>query len=128
MISSELGERRMRSCTWPCEARSARSRAKTSISLLDGDNQDLALKMRQHGNFIENIPIAVILMAIAELQGAGSTWLHAIGILLIAGRAIHPFGLNFEKGATAMRVIGTTMTTVAMLISAYLIIWPLLSG
>ena len=39
-------------------------RAKTNISILHGENMELAEKMRRHGNFIETVPIALILMAI----------------------------------------------------------------
>lgn len=104
------------------------ARATQNVSLLDGDSKGLALKMRQHGNFIENIPLAVIIMAIAEAQGTGSNWMHVIGILLVVSRIIHPFGLNFEKGATVMRIVGTSMTQIAMAICIYLILWPVIAG
>ena len=103
-------------------------RAKSGISLLDGDDKDLALAMRQHGNFIENVPLALVVMAIAELQGAAGTWLQIIGIVLVVSRIIHPLGLNFEKGATVARIAGAIGTQIAIVLPACLILWPMFGG
>ena len=102
--------------------RTIKMRAEKKISILHNGDMDLALRMRQHGNFIENVPLALILMAIVETQGAGSIWLHAIGILLIAARIMHPIGLKIEHPAHPLRILGGLGTHAAMLIAVYLII------
>jgi uncharacterized protein len=44
-------------------------RAKTGISIMDGGNTTLAERIRRHGNFIETVPMILLLMTLAELQG-----------------------------------------------------------
>jgi uncharacterized protein len=90
-------------------------RAKTNTSILDGGNKDLAVRIRRHGNFVESVPMILLLMALAELDGTGKTWLHASGILLIAGRLLHAYGLQYDK-ATIIRILGGMASTIAMLI------------
>lgn len=90
-------------------------RAATNVSILDGGDPDLVIRMRRHGNFVENVPMALILMALAELDGVSHIWIHAAGILLIAGRALHALGLQADK-ATPMRLAGGISSTLAILL------------
>ena len=46
-------------------------RGKTKIPYGDGGDAQLLEKMRRHGNATEYVPIAVILLGILELNGAG---------------------------------------------------------
>ena len=103
-------------------------RGQTGISINYSDNKTLALRIRQHGNFIENVPLALLLMAIIEVQGATSGWLHAVGAMLLIGRILHPFGLFNDKPISIPRFVGTTLTTIAILICAGLILLPVISG
>jgi uncharacterized protein len=94
------------------------ARAKAGISILDGGNATLAQAMRRHGNFAELVPMAVLLMAIAELLGTGSTWLHVIGVLLLVGRIVHPFGISADRAVTVPRIAGASATMLATLMAA----------
>ena len=98
-------------------------RAKTKISLLDGDNNALKECIRRHGNFIEYVPLALILMALAEGGGATPGWLHTIGGVLLVSRLIHPFGIKYDNGAAPARIIGAAGTQIAMLLAIGLIGW-----
>ncbi|MEM7302025.1 MAG: MAPEG family protein [Pseudomonadota bacterium] len=100
-------------------------RAKNGISILDGGDKQLAERMRQHGNFIENVPLALILMGLAEMNGAGSTLLHVIGVLLLASRVLHPFGINFDKPNEVLRGVGSTGTSLSMLIAMGYLGWSM---
>lgn len=91
-------------------------RARTHVSILHGDDMDLATRIRRHGNFTESVPLALILMALAEASGLAAPWLHAAGGILVASRVLHPFGLYHDRPATFGRIAGVVGTTVAMLI------------
>jgi uncharacterized protein len=91
-------------------------RAKTGISIMDGGNNSLAERMRRHGNFVETAPLVLLLMALAEINGVGSMWLHISGALLIAGRLLHAAGLNYVKAATVPRIAGGMATNIAAVI------------
>ncbi len=97
-------------------------RGKTGISILHGGNTDLALRIRRHGNFTENAPLAILMMIIAELMGASGTWIHAIGILTIAGRGAHIFGLDADKAAAPLRIIGGVLGQIGLLVAIVYIV------
>jgi len=67
------------------------------------------------GNFIEYVPLTLILMGLAELQGVSVWFIHAAGAMLIACRLLHAFGVsqaeeNFRFRIAAMQ--GTFLTLV----------------
>ncbi len=97
-------------------------RAKTDIPILHGDNIALAERIRQHANFTENVPMALILMGIVELSGADALWLNAIGATLLFSRIIHPFGVNADNNYRVARGMGALLTTVSVLISVVFIL------
>lgn len=97
------------------------ARARAHVSVMHGSDMDLATKIRRHGNFTENVPMALIVMALAELGGGNATALHVAGVLLVAGRIIHPFGLHPEIATKPARIIGLLAGQGAMLICVVLI-------
>ncbi len=86
----------------------------------DAGSADLLLKIRRHGNFIEWVPFVLLLMILAEAQGAGRLWLQAAGALLLIGRIAHPFGLKIDNPGHPLRYVGngTNILAVAILFIA----------
>lgn len=93
-------------------------RGKTGVSTGDGGNPAMLVAIRRHGNFAEYGVLALLLMALAESAGAAPLWLHASGVLLIAGRLVHPFGVGEDGGVFAARVAGMSATYAAILVPA----------
>jgi uncharacterized membrane protein YecN with MAPEG domain len=93
-----------------------RLRRRLAIGLGTGGDAELEKAVRSHGNFTEYAPIGLILLASAELSGAAAGWIQTIGILLIAGRALHAWGLAQSRGKSFGRATGVVLTTAAMLI------------
>ena len=85
-------------------------RAITRISILDGGNKQLAVAMRRHGNFVEHVPLLIVLMAIIEINGGNSVFLHVVGITLVICRIAHPIGLHHDHVQTPLRMIGSVGT------------------
>jgi uncharacterized membrane protein YecN with MAPEG domain len=73
------------------------ARGKTKISIGDGNNQFLLRRIRVQGNFAEYIPLALLLLLLAELAGAASPWLHVAGGALFLGRLFMLYGLEYES-------------------------------
>jgi uncharacterized protein len=92
-------------------------RAKTSTSILDGGNITLAERIRRHGNFVEYVPMALLLMGFAESAGAAPVWVHAAGLALVTGRILHPLGLFHDRPVTVARIAGGSLTWLSMLMS-----------
>ncbi|MEZ5913169.1 MAG: MAPEG family protein [Paracoccaceae bacterium] len=92
------------------------ARARTDVLFGDGGRMDMLLPMRRHGNFAEHVPLALIVLALAEAQGLSATWLHAAGLTLVLARIIHPFGLSEYRRALPLRIAGSVGTWIATLI------------
>lgn len=72
-------------------------------------HKELSVLVRAHGNAVENIPITLLLMVMAELNGAGALLLHVYGVVLVASRVAHAHGFIESKGrAHKGRLFGTT--------------------
>jgi uncharacterized protein len=89
------------------------TRSKLSMSIGDGGNVDLLERIRKHGNFVEWVPMVLILMILAEAQGTGALWLHAAGALLTLGRVAHAFGLKANNPVHPLRIIGNVGAMIA---------------
>lgn len=86
------------------------------VSLGDGDNPELAQAIRAHGNFAEYVPLALILLGLAEAQGAASGLvLHALGAGLLLGRVLHAWGISQPNAVHNARKLGIALTWGAIL-------------
>jgi uncharacterized membrane protein YecN with MAPEG domain len=92
-------------------------RISTRTSLGDGGDEALNRRMRIHGNFIEFVPMGLILLALSEIQGAPSWALHVLGLLLLGGRVCHAIGMEGGGKRLSFRRIGM-IATFSMLILA----------
>jgi uncharacterized membrane protein YecN with MAPEG domain len=68
-----------------------------------------------HANFVEYVPLALVLMLLAELNGVNGAALHGAGILLLASRGLHAFGLGRSSGRSFGRFYGTAGTWLVLL-------------
>ena len=100
-------------------------RGKVGASVLFGDppNMELVERVRVHQNFLEYVPIILILMGAIELNGGSATFLHSIGIALIVARIAHAIGLKHDNMGHPGRLIGAGGTALITLITAVYAIW-----
>ena len=107
-------------------ARVIAGRASAGIMMGDSGAPQLLRRRRVHGNFAEYVPLALVLMLMAELQAVPHWQLHAMGILLTAGRIIHAYGVSQDPEVIGVRVVGMALTFFALLSGAALNLWQLL--
>ena len=100
-----------------------RLRRRKQLSVGDGGDPSFLRKMRAHGNFAEYVPMALLLMAMAEFLGAGAALLHAIGGLLLAGRLAHGWCFLFTDSNLKARTAGMAMTLSAIAIGGGVSLW-----
>jgi len=98
-------------------------RAKTGISILDGGNDRVAVEMRRHGNFVEHVPLLIVLMAIVEINEGSPVFLHVVGIALIICRVAHPLGLRHDRVQTPLRLIGAVGTSLITIALGLMALW-----
>ena len=89
-------------------------RRRFRVGIGDGGERQLALAVRAHGNAVETIPIALILLLMLELNKGQAGVLHAFGTALIVGRFLHAFGLSRHIGISFGRFWGTITTLVTI--------------
>lgn len=89
----------------------------------DGGQPEMAAIIRRHANLMENVPLALIVLGLAELSGLGSAWLHGLGVLLIISRLIHPFGISVTNPGSPLRIAGTVGTHIVTLGASLYILW-----
>jgi uncharacterized membrane protein YecN with MAPEG domain len=100
-----------------------RLRSKKGVALGDNGDSDLIIANRQHMNFIECVPLALILLAVVEANGASRGWVHALGILLLVSRLIHPFGITPVTMNTTCRIVGSGGTILMVVAAAITALW-----
>jgi uncharacterized membrane protein YecN with MAPEG domain len=89
-------------------------------------DSDLERRVRVHANFAEYVPLALILLAMAELRGASPLWLHIGGAILLIGRIVHAIGVSRPRTDDFGRIVGMTGSQTAILIGAVLIVTTIL--
>ncbi len=100
-------------------------RAASKVSIGDAGDVNLHERIRRHGNFIEWVPMGLILMALAEAGTSNSFALHTAGGLIVLGRALHPFGLKAARGTHPLRIAGNScniLSTVILIVLLALIV------
>lgn len=106
-------------------ARVSGARMKTGISILHGDDLDLADRIRRHANFAEHVPMALLLLGIVELGGARPLVLHLLGGVLVVARVLHPLGVRHDVIPHPLRAIGAGATFLVTLAAACITIGQL---
>ena len=97
--------------------RAAMARGKHGILMGDGGNPDMIARMRTHANFVEYVPLLLILMGLLELAGANRIALIAGGALLFVVRVLHAVGMGLAQ-PNPWRAAGTVGTTLLTLFFA----------
>ena len=98
--------------------RVVRLRWKFRVGLGDGGEKAMLRAIRIHGNATEHVPIALLLLLVAELNQTGPTLLHACGAVLVVARVLHALGLGKSAGASWQRAAGTIGTVGVIVVLA----------
>ena len=107
-------------------SRVVRWRRELSVGLGDGGKESLLRAQRAQANFIEYVPIALLLLAVAESQGLTGWLLHTSGVILVLARLLHAWGLSKSSGRSFGRFWGTLLTwAVILALSLANIYWAL---
>ncbi|MEK9771899.1 MAG: MAPEG family protein [Nitrosomonadales bacterium] len=92
-------------------------RRKHNIALGDGKNNLLEMAIRAHGNFIEYVPIGLILLGALELNKMNKLIVFVLGAFFLAGRIYHAASLqkeiNIEFRIRGMKLTLYSLATMA---------------
>ena len=94
-------------------------RVKFKIDLGDGGNEQMRQRMRAQANFVEYVPMALILLMLVETAAIGPGWFAgAMGATLVVARLWHAQGLLGSPGTSAGLFMGTNLTGLVILAGA----------
>lgn len=99
-------------------------RTEKGISVGDGGDIDLTLAMRRHANFVEVVPLALILIALLELNGVSKLAIHGFGASLVVFRICHAIGLKADTLSNPLRGIGAGGSTLILVATS---IWAIVT-
>ena len=93
-------------------------RGKTGISIGDGGDPEMLLAVRRHANFIEYVPLILILVGLLEMKGVSSTAVHVMLGGLVFFRIAHAQGLRADSMQGLGRLIGAMGTAIVLVVSS----------
>jgi uncharacterized membrane protein YecN with MAPEG domain len=92
------------------------------IALGVAGDADLERRVRVQGNFVEYVPLTLVLLTMTELRGAPPLLLHALCLCLLAARASHAWGMSHAPENFRFRIAGMAGTFTAIIGAAVLLI------
>ena len=98
-------------------------RRKLRIGIGDGGDAGLARAIRAQANAIEYVPLLLVMLLIAENNGASVPMVHACGAGLLLARVLHAVGLSGSAGVSFGRFWGILLTWALLLVLAGQLIW-----
>jgi len=95
-----------------------------------GDGGEVALqrRIRAHANFAEYVPLALILIGLAEATGNHFHSVHVLLIALLVARIVHPFGMIVPEGSLwqyVLRAPSMLVTWAVILIAAIMLLFDM---
>lgn len=102
------------------------NRVKSGVHSGDGGNARLAQAIRAHANLAEQVPLALLLIVLAEATGAPAGFVHILGSLLVIARISNAWGLSRSLGPTPPRQAGAGLTVLVVVATSLLIFYRVL--
>ncbi|HEY6258022.1 MAG TPA: MAPEG family protein [Xanthobacteraceae bacterium] len=103
------------------------NRVRSRIDAGDGGVATLAQAIRAQGNFVEQAPLALIIIGLAEVSGARALVVHILGAALIAARLASAYALNRTLAQSPLRQFGGGVS-VLILAAASIVLLLALAG
>lgn len=100
-------------------------RGKAGLSILFGQppNMELAERVRVHQNFLEYVPLILIMMGAIEASSGSRMFLFIIGDLLFVARLAHAYGLRHDNMGHWGRLVGAGGTLLIAVVTAGYALW-----
>lgn len=95
-------------------------RMAVGVEIGQGSDDTLHRRIRAQGNFIEYVPIGLVLLVLNELRGVSSGWLWCLAGLLLGGRLLHALGIL--AAIRPFRAAGMLATYGTLLLGAGLLV------
>jgi uncharacterized membrane protein YecN with MAPEG domain len=92
------------------------------VSLGDGGDPRLLARIRAHANFVEYVPIALLLLLLVEQQQGSGMLAFSMAAVLVVSRLLHPIGMELPA-PNIFRILGTLGTWGVLVVLAGALLW-----
>jgi uncharacterized protein len=86
------------------------NRVRLKVEGGDGGVPKMAQAIRAHANFAEHVPLAIILIGLAEMTGMRAWIIYVLGGVLLVARLLSAVGLNRSLSGSMPRQAGAGLT------------------
>ena len=93
-------------------------RARKKIEFFDGGDKELGRAIRVQGNFVEYVPMALMLLGMIEWMGTKPWVVYVLGVALVVARIVHAWGLY--SAVFNARVVGTSLNWLVLAVGGLL--------
>lgn len=93
-------------------------RARKKIEFFDGGDKELGRAIRVQGNFVEYVPLALMLLGMIEWMGTKPWVVYVLGVALVVARIVHAWGLY--SSVFNARVVGTSLNWLVLAVGGLL--------
>ena len=90
-------------------------RVKNRVVIGTGNVPPLERAIRVHANFVEYVPLALLLLMLCEINQGAPRMLHSYGAALVFARLSHILGLSMTARPNPGRFIGAVLTWLIIL-------------
>jgi uncharacterized membrane protein YecN with MAPEG domain len=101
------------------------NRVRSGVEFGDGGDPRLMQALRAHGNFIEQAPIALILLASAEAAGARPLVVNILGVALLVARLASAVALNRSIRQSPLRQFSGGLSDLLLVVASVTILLAL---
>lgn len=108
--------------------RTIQARASTKVYMGDGGNELMLRRMRGMANFVEYVPMVLIMMGLLEMKLVAPWLVHTIGATLLVARVLHGYTFAFATHFPPGRFLGAVLTQAALAVAALLCLWKGFAG
>lgn len=98
------------------------------VSLGAGGNTKLERAIRGQANFVEYVPLALLMLLILEQSRFSIYLLHLLGLALLIGRLLHGYAFAFTAHSRFGRSVGTALTYAVIAIEGLLCLYQAYRG
>jgi uncharacterized protein len=104
--------------------RCGKLRGSLKIPVGDGGNEQMIRAMRAQSNFVEQVPLTLLLLGVVELAGKGGVWLAPLGAIFMIGRVAHALGMGetLKPGRAIGMITGMILQLALVVVAVHTVI------
>lgn len=98
-------------------------RYRHKIAVGDGGNKEMQKLLQARANFVDYVPLALVMLLVLETQTTRPDMIHALGITIVLSRLLQGWGLSMSAGGSFGRVSGALLMHAVLVIGAVMCLW-----